>query len=174
MALQFIDTHAHLDDAAFDADRAGVISRAKEAGLSSIITVGCWKTRNRVSAQCQSLSKIMTFSLWRLASIPTTQAKPPVLPRRSDLIRKIAEENKKLVAIGETGLDYHYKHSPPKVQRELFISQIALARVLNLPIIVHTREAEDETIEILKGEGAGEVGGVLHCFSGVPLWLKAA
>jgi TatD DNase family protein len=75
-------------------------------------------------------------------------------------------EGKKLVALGETGLDYHYANSSKKAQRAFFISHIKMARELSLPLIVHSRDAESDTIEILKGEGAGEAGGVLHCFSG--------
>ena len=70
------------------------------------------------------------------------------------------------MAIGEIGLDFHYDHSPREVQREVFRRQIRLAREVGLPVVVHTREADDETVEILEQEGAGEAGGVIHCFTG--------
>jgi TatD DNase family protein len=79
-------------------------------------------------------------------------------------------QNKKVVAYGEIGLDYHYNHSSPKEQRDRFREQIQLARELKLPVIIHTREAQDDTIAILKEERASEVGGVFHCFSG-DAWL---
>ncbi|OLB25315.1 MAG: hydrolase TatD, partial [Nitrospirae bacterium 13_2_20CM_2_63_8] len=82
-----------------------------------------------------------------------------------DDLRRLAQ-HKKVVAYGEIGLDYHYNHSPPKLQRERFREQITLARELRLPIVVHTREAQDDTIAILKEENAADVGGVFHCFSG--------
>ena len=70
------------------------------------------------------------------------------------------------MAIGEIGLDFHYDHSPRDAQREAFRRQIRLAREVGLPIVVHTREADEETVEILEGEGAAEAGGVIHCFTG--------
>jgi TatD DNase family protein len=70
------------------------------------------------------------------------------------------------VAIGEIGLDFHYDHSPRPVQREVFRRQVRLAREVGLPIIIHTREADDETADLLEAEGAGETGGVIHCFTG--------
>jgi TatD DNase family protein len=76
----------------------------------------------------------------------------------------------KVVAYGEIGLDYHYNHSPPKLQRERFREQILLARELKLPMVIHTREAQEDTIAILKEENAGETGGVFHCFTG-DAWL---
>ena len=165
MELQFIDTHAHLDDPAFDDDRDEVLKRATEAGLSSIISVGCWKKETGFGS-LPSLVQANDLLYMALGVHPHDAINAAGSDEALKLIREFASEGKKLVAIGETGLDYHYAHSPPKEQRELFISQIALARELNLPIIVHTREAEAETLSILKGEGAGETGGVMHCFSG--------
>ena len=82
-------------------------------------------------------------------------------------LRKIAQRPKS-VAIGEIGLDYHYDHSPRDVQRAVFREQIALARELGLPIVIHTREAWNDTFTILEEEGAASIGGVFHCFSGGP------
>jgi len=86
-----------------------------------------------------------------------------------DELRRLAQ-NQKVVAYGEIGLDYHYNHSTPKEQRERFREQVQLARELRLPVIIHTREAQEDTISILKEEKAAEVGGVFHCFSG-DAWL---
>ncbi|MEE9543832.1 MAG: TatD family hydrolase, partial [Thermodesulfobacteriota bacterium] len=159
-----MDTHAHLDDPAFDSDRAEVIERAKEAGLVSVITVGCWKAEGAFG----SLPELVADNdiLYMALGVHPHDAKEATGHAPLELIRKISETNKKLVAIGETGLDYHYKHSSPKEQRDLFVRQVGLARELNLPLVVHSREAETETLEILKGEGVGETGGILHCFSG--------
>ncbi len=82
-----------------------------------------------------------------------------------DEFRRLAK-NHKVVAYGEIGLDYHYNHSSPKEQRSRFREQIQLARELRLPLIIHTREAEKDTMAILKEENASEIGGVFHCFSG--------
>jgi TatD DNase family protein len=165
MEFQFIDTHAHLDDPAFDDDRVEVLKRAEEAGLSSIITVGCWKPETGFGSLPELVAS-NDFLYMALGVHPHDAIGAAGSSKALDLIREFAGKGKKLVAIGETGLDYHYDHSPPKDQRELFVSQIALARELNLPIIVHTREAEDDTLSILKDEGANEIGGVMHCFSG--------
>ncbi|MBN2801549.1 MAG: TatD family hydrolase [Deltaproteobacteria bacterium] len=78
---------------------------------------------------------------------------------------KTVLSQKKCVALGEIGLDYFYNHSPSKEQRKIFIEQIKIAREFALPVIIHTRNADDETITIIKNEGVGEIGGVLHCFS---------
>jgi TatD DNase family protein len=84
-----------------------------------------------------------------------------------DELRGLARE-RRIVAVGEIGLDFHYDHSPREVQREVFRRQIRLAREVGLPVIVHTREADGETVEILDQERAGEAGGVIHCFTGGP------
>jgi TatD DNase family protein len=73
-----------------------------------------------------------------------------------------------VVALGETGLDYHYNHSPPADQRRAFAAQIKLAHDAGLPLVIHTREADADTLAIMRDEGAGELGGVIHCFSGGP------
>ena len=168
MDIQYIDTHAHLDDPVFDDDRAEVIERAKEAGLASIITVGCWKPETSFGSLPELVedTDILHMALGVHPHDAIEAFAHGVKDDPMELIRRLAEDNKKLVAIGETGLDYHYKHSPPKEQRDLFVRHAALAREMNLPLIVHSREAEIETLEILKGEGAGETGGILHCFSG--------
>src|SRR3970282_2834523 len=82
--------------------------------------------------------------------------------------KKLTERagHKKVSAIGETGLDYHYEHSPRDVQKAVFARHIQLARELNLPLIIHSREAQDDTLDILRDEGVADIGGVMHCFSG--------
>jgi len=161
----FIDTHAHLDDKRFSEDLDAVVSRAKEAGLKSIITVGCWKKEDGFAPALDALKKY--GFLWCALGVHPHEAKDAVDNGPFDEIKKTALENgTRLVAIGETGLDYHYEHSPKEAQKKVFRRQIALARELNLPLIVHSREADADTIEILKSEGAANVGGVFHCFSG--------
>ena len=86
-------------------------------------------------------------------------------PAIYDELRGLARD-KRIVAIGEIGLDFHYDHSPRDVQREVFRAQVRLAREVGLPVIIHTREADDETAALLEDEGAGETGGVIHCFTG--------
>jgi TatD DNase family protein len=160
-----IDTHCHLDDPRFDADLQGVIERAKEAGIEAVISVGCWR-----GGDFDKLIAIVNghdFVFGALGIHPHDAGKVADNDDAPfELIKKLAVRNKKIVAIGETGLDYHYKNSTPDDQRRVFKRLIALARELNLPLIVHSREANLETMEILEREGARETGGVLHCFSG--------
>ncbi|CAG1065442.1 putative metal-dependent hydrolase YcfH [uncultured bacterium] len=173
----FMDTHAHLDDKRFSGDLDEVVGRAKEAGLKSIITVGCWKKEGGFAPVLDVVKKYS--SLWLALGVHPHEAKDAVEEGPWDDIRKIANEKgadgkARLVAIGETGLDYHYDHSPREAQKKVFARQIALARELNLPVIVHSREADNDTMEILKAEGASDIGGVFHCFSGTKETAKEA
>lgn len=172
-----MDTHAHLDDNRFSEDLDGVVARAIEAGLKSIITVGCWKKESGFAPVLDVLRKY--GSLWLSLGVHPHEAKDAVESGPWDEIRRLANQKgadgkARLVAIGETGLDYHYDHSPREAQKEVFSRQIALARELNLPVIVHSREADSDTMDILKAEGAENVGGVFHCFSGTKETASAA
>ena len=168
-ALRFIDTHAHLDDPRFDGDRDRVVERARSGGVGTIINVGCWNRDNAFDGLHPILER---YDLIRCAlGVHPHDAKDVEDHAPFDLIRRLLEREKgiwreRTVAIGETGLDYHYDNSPRDVQREVFRQHISLARALNLPLIVHSREAEKDTLRILEDEGAGEIGGVFHCFSG--------
>ncbi len=168
----FIDTHAHLDDPRFNEDRDIVIKRAKEAGLKNIITVGCWNKKSGF----ESLTEILSYYDFIYAALgvhPHDAKEADETP--FEVIRSLAlQKGSRVVGIGETGLDYHYDNSPRDKQKEAFARQLALARELNLPVIIHTREAEKDTLEMLKSEGVNEVGGVFHCFSGSMGLAKAA
>jgi TatD DNase family protein len=155
-----IDTHAHLDDARFDGDRDAMIARAREAGVENLVTIGCDLTTSRAAVE---LADRYSF-VYATVGVHPHEAKQ-IGDSWYDDLRRLAQ-HKKVVAYGEIGLDYHYNHSPPKLQRERFREQITLARDLRLPIVVHTREAQDDTITVLKEENAADVGGVFHCFSG--------
>ncbi|MFQ5585280.1 MAG: YchF/TatD family DNA exonuclease [Thermodesulfobacteriota bacterium] len=156
------DTHAHLDDRRFDSDREEVIERARGAGVEQIITVACWDAEQGFDAALEIAEK--NDAMYAAIGIHPHDARL-VGEETFQQIQSLAGREK-VIAIGETGLDYHYDNSPREVQREAFRSHIRLARSLNLPLIVHTREADTDTLAILKEEGAGETGGVFHCFSG--------
>lgn len=165
--LNLIDTHAHLDDPKYDADRAEVIERALEAGVKRIITVGCWNRDTGFKPVLDILDKY--GFVYAALGVHPHDAKGAVDPAPFDEIKSLALDKRysgRIVAIGETGLDYHYDNSPREVQQEVFRKEIRLARELNLPLIIHTREAEKDTVDILKEEEAAEIGGVFHCFSG--------
>lgn len=163
--IRYIDTHAHLDSADFAPDRNEVIARAREAGVAKIITVGCWSR----DAGFDPLIEVVSWYdfIYAALGVHPHDAKDVVDEAPWELIRKLSlQKNSRVVAVGETGLDYHYDKSPREAQKEVFKKQLSLARELNLPVIVHTREAEDDTVEIMKQGGVNETGGVLHCFSG--------
>ena len=161
-----IDSHFHLADPAFDADRADVVSRAVAAGVHRglcILTAGDPDEAER-GRRLGALWPEVRFAIG---------VHPHVAGRyagRADeavtIVREAIAATPQVRAVGEIGLDYHYDFSPRDVQREVFRRQVALARELKLPVVIHTREATDDTFAILGEEGRGEVAGVFHCFSG--------
>ena len=159
-----IDTHTHLDDPRYDADRDTTIERARQAGVGAFVTIGCDLATSRSAVTLADHHPDIYASI----GVHPHEVKH-IADGWYDELRRLAQ-NQKVVAYGEIGLDYHYNHSTPKEQRERFREQVQLARELRLPVIIHTREAQDDTISILKEEKAAEVGGVFHCFSG-DAWL---
>jgi TatD DNase family protein len=159
-----IDTHTHLDDAKYNDDRDVMIVRAREAGVEAFVTIGC----DLMTSQAAVALAEKHPSVYASIGVHPHEVKH-ISDGWYDEFRRLAR-NKKVAAYGEIGLDYHYNHSPPKDQRKRFREQVQLARELKLPVIIHTREAQDDTIAILKEEKASEVGGVFHCFSG-DAWL---
>lgn len=159
-----IDTHTHLDDARYNDDRDAMIARAREAGVEAFVTIGCDLATSQAAVAIANQHPFVYASV----GVHPHEVKH-ISDGWYDEFRRLVN-NKKVVAYGEIGLDYHYNYSSPKDQRERFREQIQLARELNLPVIVHTREAQDDTMTILKEEKASEIGGVFHCFSG-DAWL---
>lgn len=159
-----IDTHTHLDDARYESDRDAMIARAREAGVDTMITIGCDLATSRSAVALADHYPFVYASI----GVHPHEVKH-ITESWYDELRQLARQNK-VVAYGEIGLDYHYNHSNPEEQRLRFREQIQLARELKLPVIIHTREAQDDTVRILKEERASEIGGVFHCFSG-DTWL---
>lgn len=158
--MVLIDTHAHLDSGRFNKDRAGVIENARDIGVSYIVNIGADLRSSRYSVK---LAREYPF-IFATVGIHPHDAITLDGKALKELENLAAEE--KVVAIGEIGLDYYYDHSPRDTQREAFIKQLELAKKLSLPIVVHSREAEEDTINILQ-ENYNEGGtGILHCFSG--------
>lgn len=159
MNIKLIDSHCHLDMEPFDIDRDEVIKRAKENGVEYIINIGSDRVGN-----IKSLALSEKFPhIYSTIGIHPHDAKTLDDKLYNEL--KAWAKNPKVVAIGEIGLDYHYMHSAKDVQIAAFKKQIALARELSLPITVHSREAEDDTLDILNKDAKG-IPGILHCFSG--------
>jgi len=153
-----IDTHAHLTDSDFDPDRAEVIERAKEAGVEKIICILCEFGERDISVFKELL---MHDSVFGAAAVHPHEAKD--YENRKNGISKILGLPK-VVAVGETGLDYHYMYSPKETQLKVFEEQLLIAKEKNLPVIIHSREASADTLVIVKRHKPQK--GVMHCFSG--------
>ncbi|MFT3657093.1 putative metal-dependent hydrolase YcfH [Bacillus sp. B01(2024)] len=154
------DTHAHLNAEQFDTDLEEVIARAKAEKVERIVVVGFDKpTITRAMELIEEYDFIYAAIGWHpVDAIDMTE---------EDLLWiKELSAHEKVVAIGEMGLDYHWDKSPKDIQKEVFRKQIALAKEVNLPIIIHNRDATEDVVTILKEEGAEEVGGIMHCFTG--------
>jgi TatD DNase family protein len=159
----FIDSHAHIDSLDFQADRAAVLERACLAQVERILAIGSGTSPETLEAVVH-LAEEHPFLDFAIGLHPHEASSAS--ESHFDLMRQIAS-HPKVVAWGEIGLDFHYDHSPREVQKSVFIQQLVLARESDLPVIIHTREAEVETIEILKQHETGNGrGGILHCFAG--------
>lgn len=154
-----IDTHAHLEMEAFDRDREEVLKRAVEAGVTAIVTVGT------TLADCKKAVALARRypPLYAAVGIHPHEVKG-IDSGTYDALRLLARQDK-VVAIGEIGLDFFYDHSPREVQLRRFAEQLDLAEELDMPVIIHDREAHAETLRILRPR-KGRLRGVLHCFSG--------
>jgi len=155
-----IDTHAHLDMPEFDKDRDEVVKRAQEDGIDYIITVGIDLDSCRDAVR---LSEQFEF-IYAIVGMHPHNAKD-VDKKSYDILREYTR-HAKVRALGEMGLDFFRNHSPREIQLKRFREQVALAREVHLPVVIHDRDAHRETLAILKEEKASEVGGVIHCFSG--------
>lgn len=157
-----IDSHCHLDDERFESDRDAVISRAVAAGVTRMVTIGA---SGGIQANRDAVALAERFEgVFATVGIHPHEASA-VSPALIDEIARLARMPK-VAALGETGLDYYYDNSPRAVQQEVFRQFVQLARVLALPLVVHLRDAYADALTILREEGAAEVGGVIHCFSG--------
>ncbi len=157
-----IDSHAHLDMEAFDADRDEVLLRAREAGVETIMSLGMIDGKD--SYERAFLIVDENPNLLTAIGCHPHDAKLFDEKGGEALVERLADRSR-LMAIGEIGLDYHYDNSPRPVQQEVFRRQIRLARKVKLPIIVHQRESEQDLTTILQEEEAADVGGILHSFT---------
>jgi TatD DNase family protein len=161
--IMLVDSHAHLDMPHFDADRDAVITRAREAGVATILTLGVdGNSSQRAVALAQQYEDV--FAAIGIHPHEAQSATPEDYKTLLRLAR--AREANRIIAWGEIGLDYHYDHSPRDIQQREFRRQIRLARELDLPVCIHSREAHDDVLRMLEEERAIDVGVVMHCFSG--------
>jgi TatD DNase family protein len=160
--LALADAHCHLDANYFPEGPEAVIQRAREAGVIGFVVVGVGETLES-ARHAVALARRVPTGVSACVGIHPHDA--------ASWDDRVAEELASLAraaevsAVGEIGLDYHYDHSPRETQRDVFARLIALAREVRKPIVVHTREAPDDTLAILEREQARDVGGIIHCFS---------
>lgn len=153
------DTHAHYDDAAFDDDRDTLLSGLREHGIGYVVNVGA------SLASCEAtleLTKQYPFVYGALGVHPNETGG---LPERALQWLKESSRQEKIVAIGEIGLDYYWDEPERTVQKKWFLAQLAAAKEEALPVIIHSRDAAKDTLDIMKAERDGLCGGVIHCFS---------
>ena len=158
-----VDSHCHLDDAAFDEDRDQVLERAREAGVGMVLAIGTGDGPPDLEAAIRLAD--------RNEPVYATVGIHPHDASKADVgsLDQLAElcGHPKVVAVGEIGLDYHYDNSPREKQREVFVDQMQIARQAGKPIVIHTRDAWEDTMELLSTHWRpGGLSGIMHCFSG--------
>ena len=176
--MQIFDTHAHYDDNAFDEDRDELLDGAllqelnleyetpddkleeKKYRVSNVVNIGCSIKSSITSSE---MSKKYDYMYSVVGVIP--HHVDGMTEEDIDSLRNLAKENNKVVAIGEIGLDYYYDEPARDLQKVWFVRQMELARELGLPIVIHSREAAQDTVELMKAAKASEIGGVVHCYS---------
>jgi TatD DNase family protein len=155
-----IDTHVHLNADQFEEDVDEVIERARESGVQEMVVVGFdTKTINIAMKLVEKYDFLYAAVGWHPVDAVDCD------DEKLAWIEELAA-HPKVVAIGETGLDYHWDKSPRDVQKDVFRKQIALAKKVGLPVIIHDREAHEDIVEVLREEKAEEIGGIMHCFQG--------
>lgn len=170
--MNLIDSHCHLDAEVFDEDREAAIARARDAGVDTMVAIGCGDGPPDLSAGIRLADKY-DFIYATVGVHPHDASKAD----ESTWTQLVAlSGHPKVVAIAEIGLDYHYDFSPRETQRAVFARQLDIAREVELPIAIHTREAWDDTVALLREHwpANGGPGGIFHCFSGSPAEAEEA
>jgi TatD DNase family protein len=171
--MTFVDSHCHIDGPEFDADREEAIARANDAGVTTMLNVGTGDPHSGVFERAVELAE-KHDGIYAAVGVHPHDAKLFDDAAEARLIN-LVKQSKRVIAWGEVGLDYHYDHSPREVQRSIFSRQLGIARQLNLPVIIHSREADDDTINIIREDlGGYDRAGVLHCFGGSLQMARAA
>jgi len=164
-----VDSHCHLDFPEFAPELDAVVQRAADAGVKVCVSIGTTLAKfPQVEAVAERFPNV-----WCSVGIHPHEAEQELLANSAPLLERA--KHPKVVAIGETGLDYYYEHSPRTEQQQNFRAHIAASRETGLPLVVHTRDAEDDTIAILREEmGKGAFPGLIHCFTGTQKLADAA
>ena len=166
MARAIVDSHCHIAGPEFVDDLDAVVQRAQEAGLEHAFVILAADDEPELT-QGREVAARWSAVRFSIGIHPHAAGKFANDPEEAaDLVEKAIDTQPLTRAVGEIGLDYHYDFAPRAAQQQVFREQIRLARNLRLPIVIHTREATDDTFDILAEESASEVGGVFHCFTG--------
>ena len=161
--MGLIDSHAHLDFEDYTADLDGVVARARAAGLERVVCVGLWRAPGAFGNALELAARDPSFFAATVGIHPHECARVP----EEDWARHEAlARDPRVAAVGETGLDFHYDHSPRPVQEAAFRRSLAIARDAGKPVVVHVREADEACVRVLREEGVPPAGGVIHCFTG--------
>ena len=153
------DTHAHYDDEAFDGDREELLSGLAAGGIGTVVNVGADMESTKTTI---ALTEKYPFIYGAAGVHPSSTAE---LDEEKFAELRVLAQSGKIVAIGEIGLDYYWEEPDHETQKKWFHRQLNLARELKLPVIIHSRDAAKDTLDIMKEEHSGEIGGVIHCFS---------
>lgn len=161
--MRLIDSHAHLGDAVFDEDRGALMERAAAAGVSDVVVIGYDEASSRGVVDLLAASAPSAPRLWGAVGFAPHNV-ADAMPEAMAQVRSLLERPG-VVAVGEIGLDYHYD-MPRDVQRRVFAEQLEWAAEAGLPVVIHSREAEDDVVGMLREHGAGQrLRGVIHCFT---------
>ncbi len=174
---RLIDSHCHLADEVFAADLEFVVARARAAGLERVLTILAAGDEHE-EAQAARVASLWPDVRFSIGVHPHSAKEYAAAPDAAAVrVQQQVARTSAARAVGEIGLDYHYDLAPRDVQQEVFRAQLSLARELDLPVVIHTREADDDTVRILREEaartGRGPLRGVLHCFTGGPSLAQA-
>jgi TatD DNase family protein len=161
--MGLVDSHAHLDFEDYTADLDGVVARARAAGLERIVCVGLWRAPGSFGNALDLAERDPSFFSATVGIHPHECAR---VPEEDWALHDALARDPRVVAVGETGLDFHYDHSPRPVQEASFRRSLATARAAAKPVVVHVREADAVCARVLREEGVPPAGGVIHCFTG--------
>lgn len=155
-----IDTHAHLDDEQYEEDREIVINRAADEGVEMIINMGA-----DIASSYKAVKLALSHDIIYAAVGIHPEEAEGMLEKDKYILSELVSDNEKVLAIGEIGLDYHFRTDNKEIQKKVFIEQLDIARQMHVPVSIHARDAHGDLMQILKKEGRG-MRGVIHCYSG--------
>ncbi len=159
--MRIFDTHAHYDDRAFDGDREELIMSLRNKGVEAVTNIGVSLETSKLTVEYTRKYDFFYGTVGVHPSDIDEMEKMDEIP----LLKELAVANDKIVAIGEIGLDYHYDNIDKDVQKKWFAAQMELAKEIKLPIVVHSRDAAKDTLDIMRATRAQDIGGVVHCYS---------